>query len=198
MSRERRNYLFAGTLTILLVLSACKYFNNFTISPTEAASAVLREVSNESRFYNINEEQKKGIEDLYKSAEKLSLPHFEVTKVISMKNDEYLERVIFKKDSVNHRWIMVPKKMGDSDTSYINRNSTGNYLLQDIKLESKEDSEFKGFFKVITRINYSEFNEGSITNKYTGWVTFMLKKLSLNQWSVEEVYAIPFIQENCS
>jgi hypothetical protein len=197
MSRERRRYLFAGTLTVLLVLSACKYFDDFTISPSEAASAVLRGVSNESRFYNITEEQKKGIEDLYESAEKLSLPHFEVTKVISMKKDEWLERVIFKKDSLNQRWIMVPKKIGDSDTNYINRNSNGNYLLQDIRLESKENLELEGFFKVIAKINYSEFNEGSIINKYTGWVTFMLKKLSVNHWSVEEVYAIPFIQENC-
>lgn len=196
MSREKKRYLFAGILSILLILSAYKYFNEFTITPSKAASAVMREVSNDNRIYHVTEEQMKILEDLYKSAEKFSLPRFEVTKVISLKNNEFLERVIFKKDPLSKKWIIVPKKMGDSDSSYINRNSIGNYLLQDIKFESEEDENLKGLFKVITQINYSEFDEGNIRKKYTGWVTFGLKKLSLNQWSVEEVYVVSFMEEN--
>jgi hypothetical protein len=195
MSRQRQKYLFAGILTGLLILSACKYFNDFIITPAEAASAVLREASYEKKVYDISEEQMKGIESLYKSAEKFNLPHFEVTKVISVKQDEFLERVIFKRNSVNLRWIMIPKKMGDTDTTYMKRNCAGNYLLQDIRLESREDKEIKDSFTVTTKINYTEVDKGDIRKRYIGCVTFILKKLSTNKWSVISVDTIPFIQE---
>jgi hypothetical protein len=197
MSRQGRKYLFTGTLIILLILSAYKYFDDFKITPTKAASAVLREGGNGNKVYHISQEQMEGLENLYKSAEKFNLPHLEITKVITEKKDEFLERVIFRKDQVNRRWIMIPKKIGDTDTTYMRKNCTGNYLLQDIRLESKENEENKEIFTVTTKINYLEFNEDNISNRYIGYATFILKKLSINQWSVESVDTIPFIQEGC-
>lgn len=195
MGRKRGKYLFIGIFSILLILSACKYFDDIKITPAEAASAVLRGETKENKVHPISEEHMRGIEDLYRSAENFSLPYFEVTKAISIGKDELLERVIFRKDPVNLRWIMIPKKVGETDSTYLKRNCTGNYLLQDITIESKKNENKEGSFTVTTRIDYSEIDEGGIINKYIGFANFTLIKHSINQWSVESVDTIPFIQE---
>jgi hypothetical protein len=196
MNSRAQKYLLYGVFVILLILSAYKYYNNFTITAPEAASTVLREVANENRVFEISEEQMEDIRILYKSVEEHNLPHIEITRFVPQTKDNNLERVIFTKDLEADRWIIVPRRMGDTDASYVERNCRGHYLLQDIQLESVQKGQQENLYVVTARINYSEFFNRDMRRSYASSVTFILKRLSINQWKVEAVRVQPFIAEN--
>jgi hypothetical protein len=191
--KARRRPLLVALIILILLALGQKVYTEIVFSAAKAASAVIIEVSNDNIIFDLNEDEFNEIQGLCESGNGYNLPHIKATRHVNIKGKDFLERVIFEKDKELNGWVPIRRLLGESDKNYQQRNINEHILVQDISLLSRcKDSE-SNMYVVVTEINFIEYHNKVVVNKYCGEIIFLLRKLGLSQWEVEGIETRPLM-----